>query len=224
MRQLAPQAFRAEQFRAVTEADCAEAAREARRTSRAPSPPSAGPGAGTRSSSASTPSTAPISSTCPNGRTRLAPAFERARPRVPRRATGSPATTSRSGRRASCRSSIEIEVCAAPGHFRADVAEAVRRRALGARAARRHAAASSTRRTSRSASRVYLSRLYAAVERVEGVESAVVSALPALRPARRGRARTRRPPDRALGDRAARQRPELHGARRADRHRRGGKG
>ena len=45
-------------------------------TSRAPSPPTAGRAAGTRSSSPSTRATAPTSSTCPNGRTRLEPAFE----------------------------------------------------------------------------------------------------------------------------------------------------
>ena len=76
VRQLAPQAFRAEQFRAVTEADWAEAAL------RLPDVPGAvatfrWTAAGTRCSSPSTRATAPTSSTCPNGRTRLQPAFER---------------------------------------------------------------------------------------------------------------------------------------------------
>ena len=68
---------------------------------------------------------------------------------------------------------IEIEVCAAPGHFRTDVAEAVRR-ALSAHVLRDGTRGFFHPSNFTFAQPLYLSRLYAAVERVEGVESAVV--------------------------------------------------
>ena len=125
VRQLAPEAFRAEQFRAVTEADWARG-----RAERLPEVPGAvatfrWTAAGTRCSSASTRSTAPTSSTCPNGRTRLQPAFERrVRAFLTRFRLAGYDLELRPPRFVPLE--LELEVCAAPGHFRTDVAEAVR--------------------------------------------------------------------------------------------------
>jgi hypothetical protein len=69
---------------------------------------------------------------------------------------------------------IDLRICVAPGHFRGDVLEAV------ARALSNHAYSDGTRGFFHPlevafGQSVYLSRLYAAVEAVEGVESATVT-------------------------------------------------
>ena len=68
---------------------------------------------------------------------------------------------------------VEIEVCAAPGHFRTDVANAVRR-ALSAQVLPDGRLGFFHPENFTFGEPLYLSRLYAAVERVEGVDSAVV--------------------------------------------------
>ena len=62
------------------------------------------------------------------GGTRLSPAFSSGRARRASRATGWPATTSRSARPGTCRSTLALQLCARPGYFRGDVAQAVGRR------------------------------------------------------------------------------------------------
>ena len=125
VRQYAPAAFRAKQFRAVTERDYRE--RRARRSPASParSRASAGPAAGTRCSSASIPRSGDdVAHRCAR---RHAPRarVQAARRTTRSRATGSPATTSRSARRATCRSTSRSTSASKPGYFRGDVAHAV---------------------------------------------------------------------------------------------------
>ena len=95
-------------------------------TCRAPSPPTAGPAAGTRSSSRSTRATAPTSSTCRTAARRLEPAFEqRVRAFLTRFRLAGYDVELRPPRFVPL--DIELEVCAAHGHFRTDVVNAVRR-------------------------------------------------------------------------------------------------
>ena len=67
---------------------------------------------------------------------------------------------------------------------------------------------------------VYLSQIYAAVEAVEGVESATITVFHPHGRDPSGRAGERQHPDRGVGDRAARQRSQQHGERHAHHHRR----
>ena len=114
----------------------------------------------------------PTSSTGPDGRTRLHPDFERrTRARLERfRLAGydlellPPAFVPLE---------LEVEVCAAPGYFRTDVAAAVAD-ALSTRSLRGGQRGFFHPENFTFGHPVYLSRLYAAVERVAGVDSAVV--------------------------------------------------
>jgi hypothetical protein len=172
VRQLAPQAFHSELFRAVTEEDWAEAARRlvdvegAVATYR-------WTGSWYTIFVAVDPVDRADLVDLPNGRTRLQPAFER-------RVRGFLNRFRLAGYDIELRPprfvplDIEIEVCAAPGHFRTDVAEAVRR-ALSAHVLRDGTRGFFHPANFTFAQPLYLSRLYAAVERVEGVESAVVT-------------------------------------------------
>ena len=98
-----------------------------------------------------------------------------------------PATTSRSTRRASCRSTSRCTSACRPDYFRSDVLQRGARGAVERRAARRPARRSSIRTTSSFGQPVYLSRIVAAAQAVEGVEAVRARTLPAP-----GRARARR--------------------------------
>jgi hypothetical protein len=174
VRQLAPAAFHAEQYRAVTEADWAEAA--------AKLPAVRGAVASFHWTGswhtvfiALAPSDPADLVDVPHGGTRLAPGFERTvRAFLSRYRLAGYDVELRPPRFAPLE--IELEVCAAPGHFRGDVARAVRD-ALSARVladGRRgffHPDGWSFGQPVRA------SRIYAAVERVEGVESAMLRGL-----------------------------------------------
>jgi hypothetical protein len=174
VRQLAPAAFRAEQYRAVTEADWAAAA------GRLPSVRSAVAGFRWTGSwhtvfVALDPSDPAHLIDMPRGATRLAPDFEATvRAFLARYRIAGYDVELRPPRFAPLE--VELEVCAAPGHFRADVARAVRE-ALSARVladGRRgffHPDDWSFGRPVRAGG------IYAAVERVEGVESAMLRGL-----------------------------------------------
>jgi hypothetical protein len=172
VRQLAPAAFRAEQLRAVTEADYANAARKM--------PDVAGAVAAFRWTGswytvfiAVDPRDPADLITEPGGRTRLTPAFEqRVRAFVTRFKLAGYDLEIRSARYVPLE--IDMELCVRPAHFRGDVVRAVL-----------HALSN---RTNADRSRgffhpdnftfgnpVYLSRLYAAVEAVEGVDSVFVT-------------------------------------------------
>jgi hypothetical protein len=174
VRQHAPAAFRAEQFRAVTEADWAIAARRL--------PAVRGAVASFRWTGswhtifiALAPADPTDLIDLPGGASRLAPGFERT-------VRAFLACYRIAGYDVELRPprfvplEIDLDVCAAPGHFRADVARAVRD-ALSARLlpdGRRgffHPLAWSFRQP------VHASRIYAAVEAVEGVESAMLRRL-----------------------------------------------
>lgn len=170
-RERAPQAFRAKQLRAVTVEDWASAAREA--------PGVQGAVARFRwtgSWYAVVVGVDPLSSddlvTTPDGRIGLEPGFEeRVRAHLTRfRLAGydlelRPPTF--------VPLELELEICVAPGHFRPDVAQAVVEE-LSARALSggRRGFFHPDRFTFGQA--VYLSRIYAAVEAVEGVDTALV--------------------------------------------------
>ncbi len=174
VRQLAPAAFAAEQHRAVTEADWAAVARKL--------PAVRGAVASFRWTGswrtvfiALAPSDPADLIELPRGTTRLAPRFEcSVRAFLSRHRIAGYDVELRPPRFVPLE--LELEVCAAPGHFRADVARAVRD-ALSARVlpgARRgffHPGAWSFGQPVRA------SRIYAAVERVEGVESAMLCGL-----------------------------------------------
>jgi hypothetical protein len=171
IRQRAPQAFRAEQFRAVTEGDYALAARKL--------PEVAGAVANFRWTGSWYTVFAgldPIDSEdlilAPTGRTRLSSRLERrGRAFLTRYRLAGYDLEIRAPRFVPLE--IDLEVCAAPGHFRTDVAGAVAEALSG------RVLASGRRGFFHSdnfgfGQPVYLSRLYAAVERVEGVDSVVV--------------------------------------------------
>ena len=84
---------------------------------------------------------------------------------------------------------LAVEVCAVPGYFRTDVAQAVRD-ALSDRVLPDGSRGFFHPDNFTFGQPLYLSRLYAAVERVEGVESVAIRKLDPLRPARRRRAET----------------------------------
>jgi hypothetical protein len=171
VRQRAPQAFHSELYRAVTEADWAEAASRL--------PDVAGAVATYRWTGswytvfvAVDPRFREDLVNLPNGRTRLEPGFER-------RVRAFLARFRLAGYDIELRPprfvplELELEICAAPGYFRSDVAQVVRD-ALSARVL-----PDGTRGFFHSdhftfGQPVYLSRIYAAVERVEGVDSLAV--------------------------------------------------
>jgi len=171
VRQLAPQAFHTELFRAVTEEDWSEAARRL--------PDVQGAVATYRWTGswytvfvAVDPLDRADLVDLPNGRTRLQPAFERrVRAFLNRFRLAGYDIELRPPRFVPL--DIEIEVCAAPGHFRTDVANAVRR-ALSAYVLGDGTKGFFHPANFTFAQPLYLSRLVAAVERVEGVDSAVV--------------------------------------------------
>jgi hypothetical protein len=174
VQQLAPASFRAEQYRAVTEADWAEAA------SRLPAVRSAvasfrWTGSWHTVFVALDPSDPADLIDMSQGATRLEPRFEaQVRAFLASYRIAGYDVELRPPRFAPLE--LELDVCAAPGHFRADVAQAVRE-ALSARVladGRRgffHPDAWSFGQPVRA------SRVYAAVERVEGVESAMLRRL-----------------------------------------------
>jgi predicted phage baseplate assembly protein len=171
VRQLAPQAFHSELFRAVTEADWAEAAERLTDVQGAVAT-YRWTGSWYTIFVAVDPVDRADLVDLPNGRTRLVPDFERrVRAFLNRFRLAGYDIELRPPRFVPL--DIEIEVCAAPGHFRTDVAEAVRR-ALSAHVLRDGTRGFFHPSNFTFAEPLYLSRLYAAVERVEGVESAVV--------------------------------------------------
>jgi hypothetical protein len=174
VRQYAPQAFHTELFRAVTEGDWAEAARRL--------PDVSGAVATYRWTGswytifvAVDPRDRADLVDLPNGRTRLEPAFER-------RVRAFLARFRLAGYDVELRPprfvpvELELEVCAERGHFRTDVAQAVRD-ALSARVLPDGSRGFFHPEQFTFGEPLYVSRLYAAVERVEGVESAAIRKL-----------------------------------------------
>ena len=174
VRQLAPQAFHSQLFRAVTEDDWAEAARRL--------PDVQGAVATYRWTGswytifvAVDPRDRADLVDLPNGRTRLEAGFEqRVRAFLTRFRLAGYDVELRPPRFVPL--DVELEVCAAPGHFRTDVANAVRV-ALSAQVLPDGRRGFFHPENFTFGEPLYLSRLYAAVERVEGVESAVVRRL-----------------------------------------------
>jgi hypothetical protein len=171
VRRRAPQAFRAEQFRAVTEADYVAAARRL--------PEVAGAVAAFRWTGswytvfvAVDPADPADLVRRPRGLTRLSPRLERTvRAFLTRYRLAGYDLEVRPPRFVPLE--IEIEICASRDHFRADVAKAVVD-ALSTRLLPTGARGFFHSDNFTFGQPVYLSRLYAAVERVEGVDSAVV--------------------------------------------------
>jgi hypothetical protein len=172
VRQYAPAAFHAVQFRAVTEADYAAAAR------RAPGVADAvaqfrWTGSWHTVFLGIDPRSERDLITEAGGRTRLSPSFERSvRTFVTRYRLAGYDLELRTAVYVPLE--VEVEICVCRDHFRADVAEAVRRALSGRGGARGepgffHSANFSFGQP------VYLSRLYAAIERVPGVDSVVVT-------------------------------------------------
>jgi hypothetical protein len=172
VRQRAPQAFHAEQFRAVTEDDYAVAAR------RLPEVHSAvasfrWTGSWHTVFVGVDPRDPADLITLPNGRTQLAPRLER---RVSSFLTRYRLAGYDLAIRAPTFVSLEIDValCAMPGHFRGDVARAVAG-ALSSRVLPDGRRGFFHPDNFRFGQPVYLSQLYAAIERVEGVDSAEIT-------------------------------------------------
>ena len=171
VRQLAPQAFHSELFRAVTEEDWAEAARRL--------PDVQGAVATYRWTGswytifvAVDPRDRADLVDLPNGHTRLEPAFEqRVRGFLGRFCLAGYDVELRPPRFVPL--DVEIEVCACPSHFRTDVVNAVRL-ALSSGVLPDGTRGFFDPESFTFGEPLYLSRLYAAVERVEGVDSAVV--------------------------------------------------
>lgn len=172
VRQVAPAAFRAEQFRAVTEADYATAARKMSNV--------AGAVAAFRWTGSwytvfvgVDPRNPANLITEPGGRTRLTPALERqVRDFLTRYKLAGYDLEIRSGEYVPLE--IDLDLCVAPDHFRGDVAEAVRL-ALSNRVNPDLTLGFFHPDNFTFGQSVYLSRLYAAVEAVEGVDSVVVT-------------------------------------------------
>ncbi len=171
VRQLAPEAFRAATFRAVTEADWAAAARTL--------PEVAGAVATFRWTGSwftvfvgLDPRDPADLVTEAEGLIRLSPAFaRRVRAFLTRYRLAGYDIEVRPPRFVPLQ--LELDVCAAAGHFRSDVAAAVAD-ALSARVLRDGSRGFFHPDNFTFGQPVYLSRIYAAVERVEGVDSAAV--------------------------------------------------
>jgi hypothetical protein len=172
VRRLAPAAFHAEQFRAVTEEDYATAARKL--------PGVAGAVATFRWTGSwytvfvgVDPLNPADLITEPGGRTRLTPEFaSRVEAFLTRYRLAGYDLEIRSGEYVPLE--IDLEVCVNPGHFRGDVGEAVRQ-ALSNRINVDGTVGFFHPDNFTFGQAVYLSRLYAAVEAVEGVDAAVVT-------------------------------------------------
>jgi hypothetical protein len=170
VRQYAPAAFRARQFRAVTTADYVDAAREV--------PGVAGAAAGFRWTGSWYTALVAVDPHDdedlirePGGRTRLSDGLERrVRAQLARYRLAGYDLEIRSARYVPLR--IELDICALPGHFAADVAHAVEEALRPGRSGRR-ALFDPAHLTFGQA--VHLSRVYSAVDEVEGVESARVT-------------------------------------------------
>jgi hypothetical protein len=171
VRQRAPQAFHSELFRAVTEADWAEAAQRLSDVEGAVAT-YRWTGSWTTVFIAVDPRFREDLLNLPDGTTRLEDGFERrVRAFLGRFRLAGYDIELRPPRFVALE--LELDVCAAPGYFRADVSQAVRD-ALSAQAL-----PDGTRGFFHPAQftfgqPVYLSRIYAAVERVDGVDSAAV--------------------------------------------------
>jgi hypothetical protein len=172
VRQRAPAAFRAEQFRAVTEADYAAAARKM---------PDVAEAVATFRWTGSwytvfvgvDPRDPEDLLTESGGRTRLAATFERrVRAFLTRYKLAGYDLEIVAGHYVPL--DIELAVCVAPGHFRADVAQAVHR-ALSNRVNPDHTLGFFHPDHFTFGQAVYLSRLYAVVESVPGVDSLVMT-------------------------------------------------
>jgi hypothetical protein len=171
VRQLAPAAFRAEQFRAVTEADYVAAARKM--------PQVAGAVAAFRWTGSWHTVFVGIDPKDPNdvitevgGRTRLAPQLERTvRALLTRYRLAGYDLEIVSGRYVPL--DVELNVCVARGYFRGDVVAAVRQ-ALSNRINRDGSRGFFHPDNLTFGQAVYISQLYAAVEAVTGVDSVVV--------------------------------------------------
>jgi hypothetical protein len=172
VRQHAPAAFRAEQFRAVTEADYVAAARKL---------PGVAEAVATFRWTGSwytvfvgiDPKRPEDLITEPGGRTRLVPAFERrVRAFLTRYKLAGYDMEIRAGQYIPL--AIDLQLCVAPGYFRGDVIEAVRQ-ALSNRVNQDGTLGFFHPDYFTFGQPVYLSRLYAAVEAVEGVDSLVVT-------------------------------------------------
>ena len=178
VRQLAPDAFRAEQFRAVTEADYEAAALKLARRRRRGGDLPLDRQLATPSSSASTRATRRPRATGPTGRTRLRPAFERARPRhahpLPARRLR-PRAAAAALRAARDRRSTSASRA---GHFRGDVLRRRPRRARQPRPARRQPRLLPPRRLHLRPAGLPRAGSTPRSRRVDGVDSAVVSTLP----------------------------------------------
>ena len=174
VRQLAPQAFHSVLFRAVTAEDWAQAAQR--------QPGVAGAvatyrwtGSWTTIFVAVDPSDRRNLVDLPNGRTRLEPAFELAvRAFLERFRIAGYDLELRPPQFAAL--DLAVDVCAAPGYFRTDVAQAVRD-ALSARVLTDGTRGFFDPGNFTFGQPVYVSQLYAALERVEGVDSAAIRRL-----------------------------------------------
>jgi hypothetical protein len=174
VRQRAPQAFHTELFRAVTEEDWAEAARRL--------PDVAGAVATYRWTGswytifvAVDPRDRADLLDLPNGRTRLEAGFERrVRTFLTRFRLAGYDIELRPPRFVPVE--LEVEICTAPGYFRADAAAAVRD-ALSNRVLPDGGRGFFHPDNFTFAQPLYLSRLYAAIERVEGVDSVAIRKL-----------------------------------------------
>jgi hypothetical protein len=172
VRQYAPAAFRARQFRAVTEADYRDAALTVDGV--------AGAVAWFRWTGSwytvfigIDPRDGEDLITESGGRTHLSEALERrVRARLERYRLAGYDLEIRSARYVPL--DVTVELCVLPGHFRGDVAQAVRV-ALGSGIDRRGQRGFFDPSRFTFGQAVYLSRLYAAIEAVEGVDSAVVT-------------------------------------------------
>ena len=111
---------------------------------------------------------------------------------------------------------VALHICVRPDYFRSEVAARRARRARHRRAARRPARACSIPDNFSFGEPVYLSRIVAAAQAVEGVEAVWAQKFQRMARSRSGVARERRDPDRPARDRAAGQQPELPRARTAD--------
>jgi hypothetical protein len=172
VRQLAPRAFQAETFRAVTEEDYEAAAVKLAAVAAAKAT-FRWTGSWHTVFVAVHPRNPADLITEPGGRTRLSDALARkARAHLTRYKLAGYDLEVLTARYVPLE--IELRVCIAPGHFRGDVLAAVRRvlgnrRFAGGRVGFFHPSRFAFGQA------VYLSRIYAVVERVEGVESAVVT-------------------------------------------------
>jgi hypothetical protein len=174
VRQHAPQAFHTELFRAVTEEDWAQAAKRLAGVQGAVAS-YRWTGSWTTVFVAVDPQDRADLVDLPNGRTRLAPAFEAlVRAFLTRFRLAGYDIELRPPRFVPV--TLELEVCARHGYFRSDVAAAVRD-ALSARVLPDGTRGFFHPFNFTFGDPLYLSRLYAAVERVEGVESVAIRKL-----------------------------------------------